>query len=88
MHQIRVDVYSNWLGLMQGTLEASFTKAGKTQRRRLNPDRKFIGPDGSLLTLPGRSLMLVRNVGHLMTTNAVIDSSGDEVFEGILTVKE
>ena len=80
----KVSVYRNWLGLMQGTLQACFSKDGKLQRRSLNPDRKFIGPDGSLLTLPGRSLMLVRNVGHLMTTNAIVDRHGDEVFEGIL----
>ena len=87
MRQIKVDVYRNWLGVMQGTLETSFTKAGKTQRRTLNPDRRFMGPDGSLVTLSGRSLMLVRNVGHSMTTNAVIDRNGDEGFAGILHYK-
>ena len=80
----KVNVYRNWLELMQGTLQAYFSKDGKLQHRRLNPDRKFIGCDGSVVTLPGRSLMLVRNVGHLMTTNAIIDRNGDEVFEGLL----
>ncbi|MHC4709137.1 MAG: malate synthase G [Planctomycetota bacterium] len=80
----KVNVYRNWLELMQGTLQAYFSKGGKLQHRSLNPDRNFIGRDGSVVTLPGRSLMLVRNVGHLMTTNAVIDRNGDEIFEGIL----
>jgi len=80
----KVNVYRNWLELMQGTLQAYFSKDGKLQHRGLNPDRKFTGRDGSVVTLPGRSLMLVRNVGHLMTTNAVIDRNGDEIFEGIL----
>lgn len=80
----KVHVYRNWLGLMQGTLEATFEKNGKTRTRRLNRERKFIGIDGSRVILPGTSLMLVRNVGHLMTTDAVIDSSGDEIFEGVL----
>jgi len=80
----KVNIYRNWLELMQGTLQAYFMKDSKLQRRRLNPDRKYIGRDGNLVTLPGRSLMLVRNVGHLMTTNAIIDRNGDEVFEGIL----
>ena len=80
----KVNVYRNWLELMQGSLQAYFMKDSKLQHRRLNPDRKFIGRDGSLVTLPGRSLMLIRNVGHLMTSNAIIDRNGDEVFEGIL----
>jgi malate synthase len=80
----KVHIYRNWLGLMQGTLQAYFPKDGQLRRRTLRPDRKYTGCDGSLVTLPGRSLMLVRNVGHLMTTNAVIDRNGDEVFEGIL----
>ena len=80
----KVNIYRNWLGLMQGTLQAYFSKGGKLRRRTLHPDRKFTACDGSLVTLSGRSLMLVRNVGHLMTTNAVIDGNGDEVFEGIL----
>ena len=80
----KVNVYRNWLGLMQGTLQAYFPKDGKLRRRTLRPDRKYTGCDGSLVTLPGRGLLLIRNVGHLMTTNAVIDGNGNEVFEGIL----
>jgi malate synthase len=80
----KANIYRNWLGLMQGTLQAHFSKGGKSRRRTLRPDRKYTGCDGSLVTLPGRGLMMVRNVGHLMTTNAVIDRNGDEVFEGIL----
>ncbi len=77
-------VYGNWLGLMRGDLTETFEKGDQTIVRRLAPDRTYTAPDGSSLTLPGRSLMLVRNVGHLMTNDAVLDSRGDEVFEGIL----
>jgi malate synthase len=80
----KTQVYRNWLGLMQGTLEATFDKGDNVQTRRLNRERKYIGIDGSRVILPGTSLMLVRNVGHLMTSDAIIDSHGDEVFEGIL----
>ncbi len=80
----KVGVYRNWLGLMRCDLEATFNKAGKTLTRRQNPDRVYTAADGSTLELSGRSLMLVRNVGHLMTTDAVLDSAGDEVFEGML----
>jgi len=80
----KIGVYQNWLGLMKGDLAARFDKSGGTVERSLNPDRQYSAPDGGNLTLPGRSLMLVRNVGHLMTNPAILDRQGDEVFEGIM----
>jgi malate synthase len=77
-------VYRNWLGLMRGDLSDTFEKAGGSQTRHLNPDRVFTSATGGQLTLPGRSLMFVRNVGHLMTNDAILDSRGEEIPEGIM----
>ena len=80
----KVLVYRNWLGLMKGDLAEEMSKNGRSFTRKLNPDREYIGQDGKVFTLHGRSLMLVRNVGHLMTNPAMIDSFGNEVPEGIM----
>ena len=80
----KIIVYRNWLGLMKGNLKRSFDKNGKFITRELNPDRKYLLKNGKMILLPGRSLLLVRNVGHLMTNPAIIDKNDKEVPEGIM----
>ena len=80
----KVLAYRNWLGLMRGDLTEEIVKCGKSHIRKLNPDLRFAAADGGEVTLKGRSLMLVRNVGHLMTNPAVLDRHGNEIDEGLL----
>jgi malate synthase len=80
----KVVAYTNWLGLMRGDLEETFEKNGAQMTRKMAGDRDFITPDGGEMSIKGRALMLVRNVGHLMTNPAILDRDGNEVFEGLM----
>ena len=80
----KTTVYRNWLGLMKGNLTETFSKNGSNMTRELNPDRHYVSKTGEDLVLSGRSLMLVRNVGHLMTNPGILDANGNEVPEGIM----
>jgi malate synthase len=80
----KVQAYANWLGLMKGDLQAEMDKGGRKVIRRLNPDRAYTAPDGTPLTIKGRALLWVRNVGHLMTNPAILDRDGTEVPEGLM----
>ena len=80
----KISAYANWLGLMKGDLEETFEKGGKVLTRTLNPDHTWTAPDGEDFTVKGRALVLIRNVGHLMTNPAIFDTEGAEVFEGLM----
>ena len=80
----KAQAYENWLGLMRGDLQETLVKGGKTITRRLNADRQYTTADGGSLTLKGRSMLFIRNVGHLMTNPAILDKAGNEVPEGIM----
>ena len=80
----KVVIYSNWLGLMQGNLEEEVSKGGKSFTRRMNADREYTGLDGNTFSIKGRSMLFVRNVGHLMTNPAILDGEGNEVPEGLM----
>ncbi|MEM7058428.1 MAG: malate synthase G [Pseudomonadota bacterium] len=80
----KILAYGNWLGLMKGDLTDTFEKGGQMMTRALNPDREYIAPDGGEISLKGRSMLLLRNVGHLMTNPAILTRDGEEAFEGLM----